>query len=211
LRIGWTDRAPLPPHAGPAARRALADAVGLLRGLGHEVRRADPPYGDVPLAFAPRYLRGARDDLARLVDPRAVRPRTAAVARLGSLVPLSAVAAARRRGEAVRDRVRARLAGVAVLALPVQPEPAPPAAPLEAAGVARTLRRSTRLAAYTSPWNAMGLPAVSVPVGATTEGLPLAVQLVALDGDLAQLVALAASLEGATRWPERRPPLAMRS
>ena len=55
---------------------------------------------------------------------------------------------------------------------------------------------------YTPPWNLAGVPAMAIPVGVTTGGLPIAVQLVASPGREALLLSLAQQLEGL--FPPRR-------
>jgi amidase len=56
-------------------------------------------------------------------------------------------------------------------------------------------------------WNFTGQPAASVPAGFDDDGLPRAVQLVARPDDEATLFALAAQIEAARPWAQRRPPL----
>jgi amidase len=46
-----------------------------------------------------------------------------------------------------------------------------------------------------------------VPAGWSEDGLPLAVQLVALPGQEQLLLSLAAALQRAADWTDRRPPL----
>jgi len=202
LRIGWSDRPPLPPRAGAQLRALLLTTLGHLRDAGHRVEPVTLPWRDAPLAFLPRYLRGTYDDRRRLAQPGAVEPRTAAVAALGARVPERAVLAARHRGEALRGRLRQT--GCDLLLVPTGP--AAPAAALQDAGTARTILASSRLSAFTSPFNAAGVAALSVPVGHGEAGLPLGVQLVAPDNDLGRLLAVAEELEAATGWAERRPP-----
>ena len=55
--------------------------------------------------------------------------------------------------------------------------------------------------------NVTGQPGASVPAGFDAEGLPLAVQLVGRPRDEATLLSLAAQIEQARPWADRRPPL----
>ena len=59
---------------------------------------------------------------------------------------------------------------------------------------------------YTLPFNAMGSPAISLPLAMSAEGLPIGVQLVGRDCDEAGLLRVAAQLETASPWAARRPP-----
>lgn len=57
---------------------------------------------------------------------------------------------------------------------------------------------------YTLPFNAMGSPAISLPLAMSREGWPIGVQFVGRDCDEAGLLRLAAQLEGARPWAQRR-------
>jgi len=61
-----------------------------------------------------------------------------------------------------------------------------------------------------SPWtsfaNVSGLPAITLPVAQTTEGLPMGVQLIGRPGREDVLLALGAQLERRIRWQHRHPP-----
>jgi amidase len=58
---------------------------------------------------------------------------------------------------------------------------------------------------YTLPFNAMGSPAISLPLGMSREGWPIGVQFIGRDCDEAGLLRLAAQLEVARPWAQRRP------
>jgi len=67
--------------------------------------------------------------------------------------------------------------------------------------------RASQLAAFTSPFNLTGQPAISLPLHWGTEGLPIGVQLVAAYGREDLLIRVAAELEAARPWADRRPPV----
>ncbi|MEU7000293.1 amidase family protein [Nonomuraea sp. NPDC046570] len=58
--------------------------------------------------------------------------------------------------------------------------------------------RTTRAVSFSSPINATGQPAISLPLHRTPAGLPVGVQLIAATGREDLLVRLAAQIEAAT-------------
>jgi len=63
-------------------------------------------------------------------------------------------------------------------------------------------------AALTMPFNIAGLPAISVPCGFSTSGLPLALQLAGKPFDETTVLRAAAAYEAATAWHTRLAPVA---
>jgi len=61
---------------------------------------------------------------------------------------------------------------------------------------------------FTVWFNLTGQPALMLPLGVSTEGLPLATQLVGRYGDEATLFRLASQLEKARPWFDRLPAIA---
>jgi aspartyl-tRNA(Asn)/glutamyl-tRNA(Gln) amidotransferase subunit A len=109
-------------------------------------------------------------------------------------------------------RLRARLARefiaevfdeVDALLAPTIPEPAPPLAEVTAGAVDEIVRRMGRFSRLTRPFNALGLPVVSVPCGAAADGRPLGVQLAGRPFDEATVLRLALAVE---RQAPVRPP-----
>ena len=60
---------------------------------------------------------------------------------------------------------------------------------------------------YTAQFNITGQPACSVPLHWTTDGLPVGVQLVGAPWREDVLLRVAAQLEAAQPWADRRPPV----
>jgi amidase len=96
--------------------------------------------------------------------------------------------------------------GYDVLVTPVLGGPPPPIGWLSdpEQGMARILD----LMQYTAQFNITGQPGISLPLHWTADGLPVGVQFVAAYGREDVLVRLAAQIEAAQPWADRRPPLA---
>ena len=93
-----------------------------------------------------------------------------------------------------------------VLITPTLPRPAPRlgtlGANLDTAG-----DEFMDFVAFTYPYNCTGQPAISLPLGMNTSGLPIGVQLVGPPRGEAVILGLAAQLEQAMPWADRRPQL----
>ena len=94
-----------------------------------------------------------------------------------------------------------------VLLTPVMSQPAPRAGLMEGRGATVTYLWESGWVPFNVLWNSTGQPAASVPAGFSGEGLPLAVQLVGRPDAEATLLSLAAQLETARPWADRRPPV----
>src|SRR6185503_6345030 len=106
-----------------------------------------------------------------------------------------------------REFLDAVFSRIDVLVTPTIPEPAPPLAQVKAGTSADVIARMGRFSRLTRPFNALGLPALSIPAGASADGRPIAMQLVGRPFDEAVLLRLGVAYERATAWHRRRPAL----
>ena len=192
----------------PDVRDALHGTADVLRGLGHSVVERDVDFGPRDTAIILGLLfRGVRDIVAETERPGRLERRSRAFARPGALVPDRL----RERLLEAERRLAARVGTLFdehdVLLTPVMSQPAPRAGLMEGRGATVTYLWESGWVPFNVLWNSTGQPAASVPAGFSGEGLPLAVQLVGRPDAEATLLSLAAQLEAARPWADRRPPV----
>jgi aspartyl-tRNA(Asn)/glutamyl-tRNA(Gln) amidotransferase subunit A len=68
-------------------------------------------------------------------------------------------------------------------------------------------RATTGDPAFNSPWSYTGLPTVSLPAGHSSDGMPLAIQLVGPIVNEGELLSVASWCERVLNWERREPPL----
>lgn len=90
-----------------------------------------------------------------------------------------------------------------VLLLPTTPIPAPV---LEGENAVERARQLTR---FTAPFNLTGLPALSVPCGFTTEGLPIGLQIVSRAWNESGVLRVGYAYQDATPWHKTKPAIAL--
>ncbi len=208
LRIAWSTKFPgvVLAKLDPQLRRALVETVELLSSLGHSLQERDPDYGNdtIPQVIA-RYMRGGHDDVGLLDRPERLERRTRAFARLGGLVTDGLLQRSFDGEPQLTARVNGVLEEFDFLITPAVAALAPPIGALQGRGALWTLNAVAGWVPYNGVWNLTGQPAVAVPAGFSSEGLPLSVQIVGPPGFEGPLLALAAQLEAERPWAERLP------
>jgi aspartyl-tRNA(Asn)/glutamyl-tRNA(Gln) amidotransferase subunit A len=106
---------------------------------------------------------------------------------------------ARRTQTEMRRRFEGFFSQYDLLLLPTTPIPAPR---IEGDDAVEQARRLTR---FTAPFNLTGLPALSVPCGFSSAGLPLGLQLVSEAWGEAKVLRAGHAFEQATEWHKQRP------
>lgn len=199
-----------------AATRATAE---LLAELGHEVSETEDlldwePFlramTDVWAADAAHTIDDFAQVVGRRVDSSTVEGATLATVEYGRTVTgpqlinglAQANIAARRMGQyfTAHDVLLTPTLG----RLPARLGEYDPRDPMELRSV---FDAWSPLESFLPVFNATGQPAISLPLQMSTTGLPIGMQLVSANGGEAVLLRLAAQLEAALPWAQRRPPL----
>jgi amidase len=210
LRIGLATRAPLGLPVERECVEAARAAAAALEGLGHTVVEADVRLPDDAVAAFVQIVNSGLADYEG-VDWERAEPhiRAAHMAAKGT-DSLAYVAAVHHLQRGTRPYVA--LWGEAwdlVLTPTLTIEP-PEAGSVMAAAhehAGHTARVVLQMVAFTSAFNMVGLPAISLPTHTSPAGLPIGVQLVGGPWAEAHLLGVAAQLEAALPWADRVPGL----
>ena len=208
LRIAVTTSPPIDLLVDAECVAAVSSAAALLADLGHDVRDATPPWH-------------APDLFDRFIAVWQVGPALHPIENLSLLTPLNRglVEAARSESAADYGRSAASLqmlarrivsfwSDVDVVLTPTLALPPVPIGWQDAVeGAIPQLKRNTEFTPFTAIANLTGLPAMSVPLHWTADGIPIGVQAIGPPAGDALLLALAAELETARPWADRRPPI----
>jgi len=219
LHVGLLTHAPGGSAVHADCVAAVEDVGRLLASLGHHVELSHPDglgdpemlrsFGMVVSCATARALDAWSEKTGRQIGPSDVEPMTWAVAELGRSVTgpryVRAVSFAQTQ---TRRIARWWAEGFDLLLTPTVAEPPPPLgtfySPPE--DPLRGFLRAGPFGTFTSTFNATGQPAISLPLHWNAQRLPIGVQLVAAYGREDLLIRIAAQLEQARPWADRRPP-----
>ncbi len=219
LRIAMTLANALEVEADPEVVHGLHSAATLLRELGHEVVEDSPalPAADsleiFLQVFGPAIALGI--GLGERLNGRPpqedeIEPMSRVVLELARELPSTGYLTALAQLQLLARGTVAFFADYDLLLTPVLASRPLPIGELDGCGSdpLADLHRSGTFAPYTSLFNVTGQPAISVPVGFGEDGLPTAVQLVGHPLGEETLLQVAAQIEAARPWADRRPALA---
>jgi len=186
----------------PEIAAAVNQAIEALRKLTAGVRDVElPPYRTLPVVAAEAWAYHAAY-VAK--TPELYQPSVLLRVESGKNITAEAYIAGRRELDRLRRAVREVFTAVDLLITPTTPiSPATIAESTEAdvpqpGGVTFSLRN-------TQPFDIFGLPAISVPCGFTSSGLPIGLQISGPHWGEPAVLALAHAYEQATEWHTRRP------
>jgi amidase len=218
LRIAFTTAAPSGVQIHPDCISAVNDAARLCSDFGHEVVEAAPKLdGEL---MAPMFMvvwsagcawtiDGAAGALKRQPTPEQFEPGTWALYQMGLAQTGAGYMMALAWIQAASRDVARFMLDYDVWLTPTLGEPPLPLGSFDSpaehpmAGMARAVQ----FVPFTPVCNMTGQPAMSVPLYWNDQGLPVGTHFVGRFGDEANLFRLAAQLEAARPWADRRPPV----
>jgi len=235
LRIAWTTRALFGKETHPDNVAAVHDAAALAEELGHEVEEALFDYDQAALVRAyfviisagvNQGVRAAGEVAGRTPRPADFEPPTWMLKRIADKLTAGEHAHARHTIQAAGRAIAPFFERYDVLLTPTTARPPARVGEFALSGKEKLLLNVLRalparrlllkalddladnaLAATpnTMLFNMTGQPAISLPLSWNSAGLPIGTQWVGRFGDEATLLRLAAQLEVARPWLERRP------
>lgn len=206
LRIAVSTKVPMMGTPVDAHWAAAARETGvLLRGAGHSVKDADPPYSQAMLnSQLVRWLAGTELDARLLADRSRMNKRTKRHAALGRLAMRAGLPKDKGRLK-WQGKAESFFAGVDLLVTPALAQNPIESIAWSQRGWFANFWANSRYAPFAAPWNLAGWPAMAVPAGLAPDGTPLSVQLVTRPGGEATLLAVARQLEQLRPWPRTAP------
>lgn len=221
LRIGLTTDAP--EHmttVDPICAQAARDVAELLASIGHDIVDETPEGLDDPELIADGTVLLASwtqwelahwgKAIGREFTEDDVEPSTWAFAQMAADVKAADyIGATERLNAAARTGAQWWDENFDLLVTPTLPVPPPPIGSFDSPpdNPLHGVLFAAALVAFVVPFNISGQPAISLPLHWTDNNLPIGVQIVAAQGREDLLVKVAAQLEEARPWADKRPPI----
>jgi amidase len=219
LRVAFITESPngVPVHEDCVT--AAREAAELLESLGHQVQQVEIEVED---AYADNFIKvwvgGTADEVntwgriaGRELDIDKLEPLTRQMYDMSQALPVTEYLGALDWLYLYSRRLVSMWAQIDVLLTPTLAKPPIEIGALEPAEgepPIQMLMNAGEWVPFTPVWNATGQPAISLPLHHSDAGLPIGVQLVGPPAGEELLISLAAQLEAARPWAERRPQLA---
>jgi amidase len=201
----------------PVCRQATLDTATLLEQLGHIVEQAGPRFDVAAYARAhavilctnlAAFMEEVGRQLGRTPGPDTLEPITQWILAEGRRMTAGDLVRAQIALNAASRDMASFFETYDILLTPTLATPPVPIGYLFAETDGAELRRRTlAFAPFTHVFNGTGQPALSLPADWDALGVPIGIQMVARYAEDALLLQLAAQLERARPWQQRRPPI----
>jgi amidase len=218
LRIAWSGQAPSGIELGADVAQVLLETVDLVHGLGHETIERPLEmdwrafYRAINTAGAGDFAKGVAREIAlvgREPAERDFEPITRALWEGSKRVSAEQAYEAASTAKELCWRLVEQWADFDVFLSPVMITPPPKLGFLDP----KTLdpkehnKRQRETFGFTPPANFTGQPSISLPLGMSGDGLPIGMMFTGRYADEATLFRLAAQIEAAQPWAQRRAPI----
>jgi amidase len=219
LRIATTKTPPLEADVHPFCAAAVDDVADLLRSLGHEVEEVVIPW-DQPgtletftAVFGPAVCLAifiASMALGREPTQADMEPLSWEIWQICQGINAVQGMAAEVQLEAMSRIIIGSLDAYDALITPALAERPVPIGEIDTCSETpmEDFARSGRFTPFTALFNVSGQPAISLPFAHGDDGLPTGIQVVGRPAAEGDLLALAAQIEEARPWADRRPEMA---
>jgi len=211
LRVGLIKELHQTPDMHPDVRAAIEASLETFREMGAEVKEVSIPLaelaGAIFVGIADTEGAGARDEILRN-QPGDLDQASRTRLQSAALVPAKVYNRAAKARVLLRRQVMAVMKDVDILVSATSPYPAPKHTDLTAKfeNAEDVRKRFFFRRAYTGIYSLTALPAISIPGGFTSDGLPIGLQLGAAPFAEETLFRAAYSYEQATTWHTRVAP-----
>ncbi|KUM24473.1 amidase [Mesorhizobium loti] len=202
---------------GPEVLQVVDSTASLLEEMGHQVTEIEPPFDfeefiRIILLFSDlgaSSLEASARTMGRTISTDTLEPVTLKLYERGRNKPLSNWNEVDEGFRRMRFQVAEAIDAFDILLTPTQPIVAHSHGGIysltHAAISAEEWAEKAYKGCHLPVFNITGQPALSLPLGQSSDGLPIGLQIVGRFGDEATLVRVARDLEEARPWRERRP------
>jgi amidase len=217
LRIAFTTTAPSGVRIDQECVRAVHNAAKLCESLGHSVEEAAPEINGLLMvdSFLTVWKAGTASGIqamalltGRVPSPEQFEPLTWALHEAGQAISAPTYLLAQTVLHGVARQIARFMLRYHVWLTPTLAEPPLPIGSFEPTpgNPLAGFERAVEFVPFTPLCNLSGQPAMSVPLHWSRDDLPVGTHFIGRFGDEATLFRLAAQLEAACPWRDRRPP-----
>jgi amidase len=194
-------------HISPEAHAALNFALGELSAIGHGIEEiALEPDDSYAPAFRTVWQAGAAGIPAEGKELELLEPLTRWLVERGRELSARTLAEALVKLTAFERSIIRQFRGFDAIITPALALTPRPIGWYSSNDPELNFAQQCQYTPFTSFANVTGLPAITLPVAATDEGLPMGIQLVGRPGGESTLLSIGAQLERRIGWQHRHPP-----
>ncbi len=194
-------------RVSPEAREALSRALEELTAIGHGLEEFEPePAPEYAAAFRTVWQAGAATLPLDDGQLELVEPLTRWLVRTGRATGAQQLAEALATLTGFERSIIRSFSRFDAVLTPALALPPPPIGWFERDRPERDFEQQCLFTPFTSFVNVAGLPAISLPVAESADGIPMGVQLIGRPGGERTLLSIGAQLERRIGWQRRHPP-----